>query len=100
MFSNLLSNAAKYTDPGGHIGCSWITRRLVEVRSDSGIGIPPDELSRVFDLFSQVPEHQGHSAGGLGIGLSLAKTLTEMHGGTVEARSTGGPGSNSPCACR
>ena len=91
IFTNLLSNAAKYTDRGGRI---WLRvdhqEGFAAVRvSDSGVGIPPEELSRVFDLFSQVAVHQSHSAGGLGIGLSLAKTLTELHGGTVEARSEG-----------
>jgi two-component system, sensor histidine kinase len=91
IFTNLLSNAAKYTDRGGHI---WLRvdhqDGFAAVRvSDSGVGIPPEELTRVFDLFSQVAVHQSHSAGGLGIGLSLAKTLTELHGGTVEARSEG-----------
>jgi PAS domain S-box-containing protein len=91
IFTNLLSNAAKYTDRGGHIRLRVDHQEgFAAVRvSDSGVGIPPEELPRVFDLFSQVAAHQSHSAGGLGIGLSLAKTLTELHGGTVEARSEG-----------
>ena len=91
IFTNLLSNAAKYTERGGRIALRVEHEddfALVRI-SDSGVGIPPEELPHVFDLFSQVAVHQPHSAGGLGIGLSLAKTLTELHGGTIEARSDG-----------
>jgi signal transduction histidine kinase len=88
VINNLLSNAAKYSEPGGHI--ELIVGRkddeaVIEVR-DRGIGIPPNELARVFDLFSQVRAHQGYTGGGLGIGLSLVRSLVEMHGGRVEAR--------------
>jgi two-component system CheB/CheR fusion protein len=60
----------------------------VSVR-DNGIGIAPDMLPRIFDLFTQVDATPGRSQGGLGIGLTLVRTLVEMHGGTVEARSAG-----------
>ena len=91
IFSNLITNAAKYTDPGGRIVIN-VEREgdqaLVRV-SDTGIGIPPDMLSGIFDMFVQVARAGDHSQGGLGIGLTLVKRLTEMHGGTVEARSDG-----------
>ncbi len=91
VIANLLDNAAKYTDGSGLITLS-IERRnreaVVEVR-DNGIGIPPAMLPRVFEMFTQVERSLEKSRGGLGIGLSLAKRLVELHGGTVEARSEG-----------
>ena len=91
VFSNLLNNAARYTEPGGDIAM-WVRREgdwaLVSVR-DTGAGIPPAMLLRVFDLFTQVARPPGGPQGGLGIGLTLVKSLTEMHGGSVEARSEG-----------
>jgi signal transduction histidine kinase len=57
---------------------------------DTGYGIPPEQLDRIFDLFTQIPEHRKRSAGGgLGIGLALVRRLLEMHGGSIEARSRG-----------
>ena len=91
VFSNLLNNAAKYTDPGGRIVLS-VQRRGAEavVRvSDTGMGIPPGMLPKVFDIFTQVDRTIEAAQGGLGIGLSLVKGLVEMHGGTVEAKSEG-----------
>jgi signal transduction histidine kinase/CheY-like chemotaxis protein len=91
MFSNLLDNAIKYTDDGGRV----VVRATVvghEVRvavSDTGVGISSDALPHVFDLFVQGSGHGEQSRGGLGIGLSVCKTLTEMHGGTILARSEG-----------
>jgi PAS domain S-box-containing protein len=91
VFTNLLSNACKYTDPGGRIRV-LIARQggdaVVQV-SDSGIGIPESDTGRVFQLFSQVRAHQPMHAGGLGIGLSLVRTLVNLHGGSVEATSPG-----------
>jgi PAS domain S-box-containing protein len=91
VLSNLLNNAAKYTDPGGTIELS--ARRIDEgVRiavTDSGIGLAPESLASVFDMFSQVQSALDRSEGGLGIGLTLVRALVELHGGRVEADSTG-----------
>lgn len=91
VVTNLLRNAAKYTDDGGDIRltvaieeCSVVLR--IE---DSGMGIPADLLPGVFDVFTQGPRALDRSQGGLGIGLSLARKLVDMHGGTIEARSGG-----------
>jgi signal transduction histidine kinase len=88
---NLLNNAAKYTDPGGHIRVRLeaVDGSGVLSVQDNGIGISPEMLSRVFELFAQVDDSLHRSQGGLGIGLSLVKNLVEMHGGTVEAASDG-----------
>ena len=96
VFTNLLSNACKYTDPGGRIRVSVFRQggEAVIRFSDSGIGIPESDMARVFELFSQVRSHQPMHAGGLGIGLSLVRSLVTMHGGTVEA-SSGGAGKGS-----
>jgi PAS domain S-box-containing protein len=91
IFSNLLGNAAKYTDDGGRIRVAVrrdASEAVVQV-SDTGVGIPAAELTHVFDLFSQVRAHQGRTEGGLGIGLSLVKQLIAMHGGEVTAESAG-----------
>jgi CheY-like chemotaxis protein len=96
-----LNNAAKYTEERGTI---WLSARreggwaLLSVR-DTGVGIPPAMLPRVFDLFTQVDRTLGRSQGGLGIGLALVKRLVEMHGGRVEARS-GGRGEGSEFTVR
>jgi PAS domain S-box-containing protein len=91
VIANLIENAAKYTEPGGRIRVSLSQENLTEVVrvEDSGIGIPSDELTRVFDLFSQVRVHQGMASEGLGIGLSIVRKLVELHGGTVDASSAG-----------
>ena len=92
---NLLTNAAKYTDPGGSI---WLSIEqqgadaVLKVR-DSGIGIAPDLLPRVFDIFAQAERSLDRSQGGLGIGLTVVRRLVEMQRGTVEARSVLGQGS-------
>lgn len=91
VFVNLLNNAAKYTPPGGHITLSAALREgRLEVRvRDTGVGIAPDLLPRVFDLFTQADKSLDRSQGGLGIGLTLVRGLIEMHDGTVEAHSAG-----------
>ena len=97
---NLLNNSAKYTDEGGHI---FVTAQqdghevVLSVR-DTGIGIAPELLPRIFDLFTQADRTLDRSQGGLGIGLSLVKKLVELHGGTVTAHSAGlGQGSEFSC---
>ncbi len=91
VVGNLLTNAAKYTEPNGRI---WLTAEregdeaVLRVR-DNGIGIAPDMLPHIFELFVQVDHASTKAQGGLGIGLTLVKNLVEMHNGTVEARSDG-----------
>jgi PAS domain S-box-containing protein len=90
-FLNLLNNAAKYTERGGHI--ALIAEReggemVVRVR-DTGVGFPPEKVSRLFEMFYQVDNSLEKSEGGLGIGLSLVKRLVELHGGSVKAHSNG-----------
>jgi signal transduction histidine kinase/CheY-like chemotaxis protein len=91
VLSNLLNNAAKYTQPGGQIrlGTSVEGGHVLFRVRDNGIGIPREMLSRIFDLFAQVDHSLDHSQGGLGLGLTLAKSLVEMHGGSVQAVSDG-----------
>ena len=91
VLSNLLNNAAKYTEPGGKLDLTVERqngRFLVKVR-DNGIGIAPELLPRVFDLFTQADCSLDRSQGGLGIGLTLVRSLVEMHGGRVAAHSEG-----------
>jgi PAS domain S-box-containing protein len=98
---NLLNNAAKYTPEGGRI---WLTAEnvggesVVRVR-DTGMGIPPEMLPRVFDLFTQAERTLDRAEGGLGIGLTLVRRLTEMHNGVVQAFSAG-PGEGSEFVVR
>jgi signal transduction histidine kinase len=96
VFANLLQNAAKYTPNGGSIGIATDVQDgcvTVSVR-DSGQGIPPALLESIFELFAQLPRSLARSEGGLGIGLTLVRRLTEMHGGSVSA-SSGGAGAGS-----
>ncbi|MGH7225839.1 MAG: hybrid sensor histidine kinase/response regulator, partial [Gemmataceae bacterium] len=91
VLSNLLNNAAKYTEEGGRIQLFVECRNdlaIFRVR-DNGVGIPPDMLSSIFELFTQVERSLDRSQGGLGIGLTLVHKLVEMHGGQVEAYSDG-----------
>jgi signal transduction histidine kinase len=88
---NLLNNAVKYTDPGGRIELGVLVEKgnaVITIR-DSGIGIAPEHLEEVFQMFAQVESALTRSRGGLGIGLSLTRRLIEMHGGTVRASSDG-----------
>ncbi len=111
VLSNLLNNAAKFTEAGGRI---WLTAEtssggqesseqvVIRVR-DTGIGIPAVLLPRIFAMFTQADRSLERSRGGLGLGLTLARSLVQMHGGTIEAHSAG-PGQGSelvvrlPCA--
>jgi PAS domain S-box-containing protein len=91
VVGNLLSNAAKYTVEGGSIVLEARRaqgRARIAVR-DTGIGIPPEALPNIFDMFTQVGRHPEQEHGGLGIGLHLVKQLTELHGGSVHAESAG-----------
>jgi PAS domain S-box-containing protein len=91
VISNLLNNAAKYTPPKGKI---WLTvsqeadQVAISVR-DSGSGIPAEMLSRVFKMFTQLDRDKKQAQGGLGIGLALAKSLVDLHGGNIEVHSEG-----------
>ncbi len=91
-FVNLLDNAVRFTPEGGHIGISAILQAggdlLVSVQ-DSGIGIPPDDLKKIFNEFYQVEPHTTRKYGGMGIGLPIAKGLVEAHGGKLWAESAG-----------
>ena len=92
VLENLLSNASKYTDPGGSIRVQVDDDDAHEVVirvCDTGIGLPPEQLERVFEMFTQVDGSRERAQGGLGIGLSLVRRLVELHGGTVSARSDG-----------
>jgi PAS domain S-box-containing protein len=91
ILTNLLTNAAKYMEEEGQI---WLTAAVEEDQAvlrvkDDGLGIAPEMLPRLFDLFAQAERSLDRSQGGLGIGLTLVRRLVEMHGGTVEARSQG-----------
>jgi PAS domain S-box-containing protein len=91
VVSNLLNNAAKYTDPGGRIELQ-VTRQgdeAIITVADTGIGIPADMLTHVFDLFAQVDRTVRRAQGGLGIGLALVRDLVRLHGGDVTAESQG-----------
>jgi PAS domain S-box-containing protein len=91
VLTNLLNNAAKYTDPGGQI---WLSAnrdsdKIVFRVRDTGIGITPDMLPRIFELFVQAKRRVDRSQGGVGIGLTLVRKLVELHGGSIEASSAG-----------
>ncbi len=96
VFANLLTNAAKYTDAGGRVSVSLTVddhHAIVSVR-DSGIGIAASQLESIFDMFMQVDRSNRRAQGGLGIGLTLVRSLVSLHNGRVRARSAG-PGAGS-----
>jgi signal transduction histidine kinase/CheY-like chemotaxis protein len=101
VVANLVDNAAKYTDPGGRISVDAAREgdaAVIRVE-DNGIGIAPELLPRIFDMFMQAGHTLERSQGGLGVGLSLVERLIELHGGTVSARSAG-PGTGSEFTIR
>ena len=91
VFANLLNNASKFTETGGQIRLTAerVGGEVVVTVQDTGVGIPADEIDRIFELFEQVEETLERSRTGLGIGLSLVKRLVELHGGTISAHSDG-----------
>jgi CheY-like chemotaxis protein/anti-sigma regulatory factor (Ser/Thr protein kinase) len=91
VVANLLNNAAKYTQEGGDISLNvevQAAQVLIEV-ADNGIGMAPGLVARAFDLFAQAERSSDRSSGGLGLGLALVKSLTELHHGTVRCESAG-----------
>jgi signal transduction histidine kinase len=91
VFSNLIANASRYTDEGGALTASMCVEgaeAVIRIR-DSGIGIAPDSLSRIFGLFTQANKSDPRSKAGLGVGLALVRQLVELHGGRVMAASEG-----------
>jgi PAS domain S-box-containing protein len=91
VIANLLNNAAKYTEPGGQISVQGRAEGhevVLRVR-DSGVGISPEMLPRVFDVFVQQPQALDRAQGGLGLGLTIVKSIVELHGGRVAAHSEG-----------
>jgi CheY-like chemotaxis protein len=91
VIGNLLHNAAKYTGEGGHITLSARAHegRAEIVVRDTGIGIAPEAMPRIFELFTQIPSERTATTGGLGIGLALVRALVELHGGEISATSDG-----------
>jgi signal transduction histidine kinase len=101
VFSNLLINSAKYTERGGNIRVSLESEadEAIIAVADNGIGIPPQSIPNVFEMFSQLGTHPSRAEGGLGIGLALVYRLVQMHSGTVSAASQG-PGMGSTFTVR
>jgi PAS domain S-box-containing protein len=91
VVANLLNNAAKYTPEGGRIALKIDVEpaQVVLEIADNGIGMDPELVDRVFDLFAQAERTSDRSSGGLGLGLALVKSLVELHGGSVAAASAG-----------
>ena len=101
VFGNLLNNSSKYTTPKGTISLSAerMDGEVVVTVKDNGAGIPADKIDRIFDMFMQVDGASEQSQGGLGIGLTLVKRLTQMHGGSIAVKS-GGDGQGSEFTVR
>jgi two-component system CheB/CheR fusion protein len=91
VVANLLENAVKYTPAGGQIGLKLVEENGEAVLSvrDTGIGLAPETLERIFDLFAQVDSTLARAGGGLGLGLTVVRRVLELHGGRIEARSSG-----------
>jgi signal transduction histidine kinase len=91
VFSNLLNNAAKYTEPGGSVTVTTTASHgIISVAvEDTGIGIPAEQMPHLFELFTQIDRSLNRSQNGLGIGLALAHRLVSMHDGRLEAASPG-----------
>ncbi len=91
VFTNVLANAAKYTESGGTVilTAGRAGDAVTVTVRDTGVGIPPEVLPQIFDLFTQIDRTLNRSQGGLGIGLALVKQLVDMHGGRVTAASDG-----------
>jgi two-component system, chemotaxis family, CheB/CheR fusion protein len=91
VVSNVLENATKYTPEGGRVGLQINTRnRVAEVRiKDTGIGLAPEHLEKIFDLFARIDSSVSRTTGGLGIGLSLVRRVLALHGGSITAHSAG-----------
>lgn len=91
VFANLLDNAAKYTDQGGKVDLTASRKgdHVVVTVRDTGIGIPPEQLTWIFELFAQIKNGPERVREGIGVGLALARKLVELHGGAMEAKSEG-----------
>ena len=101
VLANILNNAARYTGPRGSIRVdARMVGGMVEISvNDNGIGLAPDAIARIFEMFSREGSSGARGQGGLGVGLALARRLAEMHGGTIEARSAG-PGAGTQFVIR
>jgi two-component system sensor histidine kinase VicK len=93
--NHLVGNAIAFTDAGGHIlvAAEAVPGYVKVTVTDDGVGIPAKDLSRIFDRFYQVESHLTRKHGGMGLGLSVAKAMIEMHGGRIWAESVEGKGS-------
>jgi len=91
VFANLLNNSIRYTPPGGHVSIHMVMDGgdAVVTVTDDGVGIPANMLERVFEPFTQARRDGETARGGLGLGLSLARSLVQLHGGTIQVRSDG-----------
>jgi two-component system CheB/CheR fusion protein len=91
VFWNLIKNAIKFSPPNGCVGirCRTQDDQVVIEVSDSGVGIAPEALPKIFDAFAQADVHITREFGGLGLGLSISKSLVQLHGGSIEAHSDG-----------
>ena len=95
VITNLIDNAIKYNRPNGHITIRWeSTDGTVQISvRDTGVGIPPEHIARIFERFYRVDKERSREAGGTGLGLAIVKHIVEAHGSTVDVRSEVGKGS-------